>query len=59
MSDVSVLPGTLAVRNLFEDLLGRDVTVSPGDPLSADDVATATVAIFTDASQQIYGVLGM
>jgi hypothetical protein len=59
MSDVSVLPGTLAVRNLFEDLLGREVTVSPGDPLAADDIATATVAIFTDTAQQIYGVLGM
>src|ERR1700712_1899948 len=59
MSDVSVLPGTLAVRNLFEDLLGREVTVSPGDPLSADEINTATVAIFTDSSQQIYGVLGM
>ena len=59
MSDVSVLPGTVAVRNLFEDLLGREVTVSPGDPLSADEIATATVAIFTDTAQQIYAVLGM
>jgi hypothetical protein len=59
MSDVSVLPGTPAVRNLFEDLLGREVTVGPGDPLSADEIATATVAIFTDTNQQIYGVLGM
>ncbi|GAA0483297.1 hypothetical protein Ade02nite_65550 [Paractinoplanes deccanensis] len=59
MSDVSVLPGTLAVRNLFEDLLGREVTVSPGDPLSADEVNTSTIAIFTDNAQQIYGVLGM
>ena len=59
MSDVSVLPGSVAVRNLFEDLLGREVTVSPGDPLSADALPTATVAIFTDTAQQIYGVLGM
>ena len=59
MSDVSVLPGTQAVRNLFEDLLGREVTVSPGSPLTADEIATSTVAIFTDSSQNIYGVLGM
>ena len=59
MSDVSVLPGALAVRNLFEDLLGREVTVSPGSPLSAEQVATATVAVFTDDRQQIYAVLGM
>ena len=59
MSDVSVLPGTPAVRSLFEDLLGREVTVSPGDPLSADQIATATVAIFTDSAQKVYAVLGM
>lgn len=59
MSDVSVLPGSLAVRNLFEDLLGREVTVSPGDPLSAEEVRTATVAIFTDAGQKIYAAMGL
>src|SRR3954451_18801270 len=59
MSDTSVIPGSLAVRNLLEDLLGRDVTVSSGDPLSADDLPTATVAVYTDNAQQIYGVVGM
>ena len=59
MSDTSVLPGTLSVRTLFEDLLGRDCTVASGDPLTAADLPTATVAIYTDAQQQIYGVLGM
>jgi hypothetical protein len=59
MSDTSVIPGSLAVRNLFEDLLGRDVTVSPGSPLEQADLKTATVAIFTNTSQQIYAVLGM
>jgi hypothetical protein len=59
MSDTSLLPGSLTVRNLFEDLLGRDCSVSPGDPLTADDLPTATVAIYTDHAQQIHGVLGM
>ncbi len=59
MSDVSVLPGSLAVRNLFEDLLGREVTVSPGEPLGAEEVKTATVAIFTDNFQKMYAVLGL
>jgi hypothetical protein len=59
MSDTSVLPGSMAVRTLFEDLLGRDCTVSPGDPLTTDDLSTAAVAIYTDNAQQIYGVLGM
>ena len=59
MSDVSVLPGSLAVRNLFEDLLGREVIVSPGDPIGAPAVPTSTVAIFTDNNQKIYAVMGM
>ena len=59
MSDTSVLPGSLTVRNLFEDLLGRDCNVAPGDPITADDLPTATVAVYTDNQQQIYGVLGM
>jgi len=59
MSDTSVLPGSLTIRNLFEDLLGRDCNVAPGDPISADDLSTATVAVYMDSQQQIYGVLGM
>jgi hypothetical protein len=59
MSDTSVLPGTLTVRKLFEDLLGRDCDVASGDPLTAEDLPTAVVAIYTDARLQIYAVLGM
>jgi hypothetical protein len=59
MSDTSVIPGSLNVRNLFEDLLGRDVTVTQGDPLAVKDLATAVVAIFVDKSQQIVGVIGL
>ena len=59
MSDTSVIPASLTVRNLFEDLLGRDCNVAPGDPMTADDLKLATVAIYTDSAQQIHGVLGM
>ena len=59
MSDTSVLPGSLAVRNLLEDLLGRDVTVSPSAPMEQGDMPTATLAIFIDTAQQLYAVLGM
>jgi hypothetical protein len=59
MSDTSVLPAPLAVRNLFEDLLGRDCAVGPGDPIGVADLPTATVAIYTDNAQQMYGVVGM
>ncbi|MBO3740615.1 hypothetical protein [Actinoplanes flavus] len=59
MSDVYVLPGSLAVRNLFEDLLGREVNVSPGEPIGAEEVPTSSVAIFTDNRQQIYAALAL
>jgi hypothetical protein len=59
MSDTSVLPASIAVRNLLEDLLGRDVNVNPGDPIGAADLPTATVAIYADRAQQIYAVVGM
>ena len=59
MSDTSVIPVALSVRNLFEDLLGRDVNVSPGDPMTAVDLPTGVFAVYTDASQQLYAVLGM
>jgi hypothetical protein len=59
MSDTSVLPASLAVRSLFEDLLGRDCNVAPGDPLAADDLPTATIAIYADGAQQIFAVLGL
>ena len=42
MSDTSVLPGSLAVRNLLEDLLGRDVTVSPS-PAAPSCLANASL----------------
>jgi hypothetical protein len=59
MSDTSVIPVALTVRNLFEDLLGRDVNVSPGDPMTAADLPTGVFAVYTDTSQQLYAVLGM
>jgi hypothetical protein len=59
MSDTSVIPVALTVRNLFEDLLGRDVTVNPGDPMTVKDLPTAVVAVFVDSSQQLVGVIGL
>jgi hypothetical protein len=59
MSDITAIPGSLAVRNLFEDLLGREVTVSPGTPLEQADVPTAVLALFTNTAQKLYAILGM
>ncbi|GID96868.1 hypothetical protein ACFQFC_26235 [Amorphoplanes digitatis] len=59
MSDTSVIPASIAVRNLFEDLLGRDVNVASGDPMTAEDLPTGVIALYTDTSQQLYAVLGL
>src|SRR4051794_25235957 len=59
MSDTPVLPGSLTLRNLFEDLLGREIDVHPGTPITGDDLPTATIAVYIDPVQQIYGVVGM
>jgi hypothetical protein len=59
MSDTSVIPASLTVRNLLEDLLGRDVTVNPGAPLDLKDLSTAVVAIFVDHGQQLVAVIGL
>ena len=59
MSDTSVIPASIAVRNLFEDLLGRDVSVASGDPMTADDLPTGVIAVYTDSAEQLYAVLGM
>jgi hypothetical protein len=58
MSDTSVVPAALSIRNLFEDLLGRDVSVSPGDPMTADDLPTGVIALYTE-NQQLHAVLGL
>jgi hypothetical protein len=59
MSDTSVIPGVLTVRNLFEDLLGRDVTVTQGEPLAVKDLPTAVVAIFVDRALQLVAIIGL
>jgi hypothetical protein len=59
MSDTSVIPAALNVRNLFEDLLGRDVTVTQGEPLNLKDLSTAVVALFVDRAQNLVAVIGL
>lgn len=59
MTQTLDLPAMLAVRNMLEDLLGRDVTVSPADPITVKDVPTTVVALYTDTSHQLSAVLGL
>jgi hypothetical protein len=54
------LPVAKDVRDLLEDLLGRTVTVSPGDPIRAADLQNLLlVSVFVDDGGQLKAVVGM
>ncbi|GGK18000.1 hypothetical protein GCM10010124_08180 [Pilimelia terevasa] len=53
------LPGLLPVRNLFEDLLNREVEVVPDDPTKSDDLPSTLVAIYVNNSGTMVAVLGL
>ena len=53
------LPASLAVRNLLEDLLGRDVTVQNADPVLAENVKKTVVAVYVDNSMKMAAVIGL
>jgi hypothetical protein len=42
----AILPAAKDVRDLFEGLLGKDVTVAPGEPVSLND--GAALAVYVD-----------
>ncbi|WP_432978818.1 hypothetical protein [Dactylosporangium sp. CA-233914] len=54
-----VLPVPKAVKDLFDDLLGRPVTVNLADPMKAADVPRTLVAVYTDSRLQLIAVIGM
>jgi hypothetical protein len=53
------LPIPKDVRDLFEDLLGRPVTVSPADPVLAHDVKKMLVSLYADDTLKLAAVVGM
>jgi hypothetical protein len=53
------LPALLPVRNLLEDLLGREVTVSYADPVVKDDLPTTVVAVYVDSAPRLVAVIGL
>jgi len=53
------LPASLAVRNLLEDLLGRDVTVNPADPPVVADLKGTVTAVYVDGSAKMVGAMGL
>ena len=53
------LPASLAIRNLLEDLLGRDVTVTPADPLVSDALKRTVLAVYVDSTTKMTAVIGL
>jgi hypothetical protein len=53
------LPSTLSVRNLLEDLLGKEVSVVPVDPLRAKDLPQTVAAVYVDNALKLSAVLGL
>jgi len=53
------LPSPKDVRDMLEELLGKDITVGDGSPASAADLKKATVAAYIDDGNHIAAVAGM
>jgi hypothetical protein len=53
------LPVPKEVRDLFEDLMGRPVTVDTAHPVLAEHLKTTLVSVYTDASLKLGAVIGM
>jgi hypothetical protein len=51
------LPPAKAIRDILEGMLGRDVEVSPGKPLTTIDAVGGAVAVYVDDSSQMRAVL--
>ena len=54
-----VRPDSAAVCDLFTELLCHEVSVRPSAPMDEADLGTAALAVYADADQQLYAVLGM
>jgi hypothetical protein len=53
------LPVPKDVRDLFEDLLGRPISVSPADPIRGADIPNTLVAVYVDPSTHMGAVIGL
>jgi hypothetical protein len=56
---VNALPGPKVVKDLFEELLDREVTVGPADPPRAGDISRMVTAVYVDASLHLKALAGM
>src|SRR5690348_15929214 len=53
------LPNPKEVRDLYEDLLGRPITVQPADPLLAEHLPSTLFSLYTDDRLGLAAVIGM
>jgi hypothetical protein len=53
------LPAALTVRNMLEELLGRDVTVAQADPVVGADLTKTVMAVYVDRNLTLAAVLGL
>jgi hypothetical protein len=53
------LPAPIHMRNMLEDLLGREVTVNPANPPEGHEVPTMLLAAYTDRQLNLAAVLGL
>jgi hypothetical protein len=57
--NAGMTPAPLAVRNLLAELLGREVTVAPAEPLRVADLPTTVVALYVNDSLTMNAVIGL
>ena len=53
------LPASLTIRNLLEDLLGREVTVTLADPPQVADLERAVGAVYVDGGLKMVSAIGL
>jgi hypothetical protein len=53
---VSELPPTKLIKDVLDGLLGKDVTMNPGDPLTSADAAGGMLAIYVDDANTMRAV---
>lgn len=53
------IPAPKAVKDLFEDLLGRGVEVADANPFLAENLPMTVVAIYVDDSKKLAAVAGL
>jgi hypothetical protein len=54
-----MVPAPIVVRNMLSDLLGRDVAVTPANPVVTDDLPTTVLAVYVDDATHMTGVIGL